>query len=250
MSHIARIYVTARLQANETVALSEGQSKYLIRVMRLADGAIVRAFNGTDGEWRCALQVEGKAAALAPLEQTREQISGPDLTLLFAPIKKARTDFIVEKATELGVRAIRPVLTEYTQTQRVRTDRMQTLTIEAAEQTERMDLPEVFEAESLPKALAKWDASIPLIYCDEGADAAPMAQYRSHLGDRSAGMLVGPEGGFSPRERQMLRDLDFVLPITLGPRILRAETAVVSALTLWQSQVGDWQMAPYLPETK
>ena len=249
MSHIARIYVTAPLQANADVPLPEAQAKYLTRVMRLADGAIVRAFNGSDGEWRCALRVQGKAVSLSPLEQTREQVSGPDMTLLFAPIKKARTDFIVEKATELGVRAIQPVLTEYTQTQRVRTDRMQSLTIEAAEQTERMDLPEVFEAESLHKALAKWNTNVPLIYCDEGSDAAPITAYQSQLSDRPAGLLIGPEGGFSPRERQMLRDLDFVLPITLGPRILRAETAVVSALTLWQSQVGDWHKAPYLPQT-
>lgn len=249
MSHIARLYVTDALTGNDEVALPEAQSKYLTRVMRMADGAIVRAFNGHDGEWRCRLRIDGKIAVLIPQNQTRAQSTGPELTLLFAPIKKARTDFIVEKATELGVRHIRPVLTEYTQSQRVRTDRMRLLTIEAAEQTERMDLPDVYEAESLPKTLANWDSNIPLIYCDEGADAAPMYQHQSQLSDRPAGILIGPEGGFAPREREMLRSLDYVLPITLGPRILRAETAVVSALTLWQSQVGDWQKAPYLPQT-
>ncbi|NQY14015.1 MAG: 16S rRNA (uracil(1498)-N(3))-methyltransferase [Henriciella sp.] len=249
MSHIARIYVTDALNKNEDFALPDAQSKYLIRVMRLVDGAIVRAFNGRDGEWQCVLRVNGKIAVLEPQDQTRPQSAGPDLTLLFAPIKKARTDFIVEKATELGVRHIRPVLTEYTQSQRVRTDRMRLLTIEAAEQTERMDLPEIYEAETLPKMLAKWDQNTPLIYCDEGADAAPMRELQSQLSDRPAGLLIGPEGGFSPREREILRSLDYVLPITLGPRILRAETAVVSALTLWQSQVGDWQKAPYLPQT-
>mgnify|MGYP001796144727 FL=1 len=249
MSHIARLYVDAPLKEDVEIGLPEAQSKYLLRVMRLTDGARVRAFNGVDGEWRCALSVRGKIAIIVPQTQTRAQISGPDLTLLFAPIKKARTDFIVEKATELGVRTIRPVMTDYTQSQRVRTDRMRTLAIEAAEQTERMDLPQIREAEALPKSLSTWDPDIPLIYCDEASEAAPISQYREHLTDRGAAILIGPEGGFSPKERNLLRELAYVLPISLGPRILRAETAVVSALTLWQSQVGDWQKAPYLPET-
>lgn len=249
MSHIARLYVDAALQEGVEIGLPDAQSKYLLRVMRLADGARVRVFNGEDGEWACVLAARGKLAVLLPSDQIRDQAFGPDLTLLFAPIKKARTDFIVEKATELGVRTIRPVITEYTQTQRVRTDRMQSLAIEAAEQTERMDLPEIFEAEPLANALSAWDPDRPLIYCDEGAEAAPISQYRERLTGRAAGILIGPEGGFSPRERKMLRKLAFVVPITLGPRILRAETAVVSALTLWQSQVGDWQKAPYLPQT-
>jgi len=112
-----------------------------------------------------------------------------------------------------------------------------------------MDLPNISDVESLSKLLGSWDAQVPLIYCDEGADAPPLSQYREQLSGKAAGILVGPEGGFSPNERKMLRELAFVVPITLGPRILRAETAVVSALTLWQSQVGDWQKAPYLPET-
>ncbi|MEM9180112.1 MAG: 16S rRNA (uracil(1498)-N(3))-methyltransferase [Pseudomonadota bacterium] len=249
MSHIARLYVDAPLKEDVEIGLPEAQSRYLLRVMRLNEGAHVRVFNGADGEWDCTLSVRGKVAMLNPQKQTRQQISGPDLTLLFAPIKKARTDFIVEKATELGVRAIHPVMTEYTQTHRVRTYRLRTLAIEAAEQTERMDLPEIFEAESLAKTLSAWDPDVPLIYCDEAAEAAPLSQYREQLTGRGAAILIGPEGGFSPKERKMLRELAFVLPITLGPRILRAETAVVSALTLWQSQVGDWQKAPYLPET-
>ncbi len=249
MSHIARLYVDAPLKEHVEIGLPEAQSRYLLRVMRLSEGARVRAFNGADGEWDSTLSVRGKIAILNPQKQSREQVSGPDLALLFAPIKKARTDFIVEKATELGVRAIYPVMTEYTQTQRVRTDRLRTLAIEAAEQTERMDLPEIFEAESLAKTLSAWDPDVPLIYCDEAAEAAPLSQYREQLTGRPAAILIGPEGGFSPKERKMLRELAFVLPITLGPRILRAETAVVSALTLWQSQVGDWQKAPYLPET-
>jgi len=249
MSHIPRLYVEPDLQEGQDISLPDAQSKYLLRVMRLTDGAMVRAFNGRDGEWRCALRVSGKSASLLPGTCLRPQVSGPDLTLLFAPIKKARTDFIVEKATELGVRAICPVATEYTQTQRVRLDRMSALVIEAAEQTERMDLPQLSELTPLATVLSEWPEKRPLIYCDEGSEAAPLSQYREQLSGTGAGVLIGPEGGFSPRERKMLRECTFVLPISLGPRILRAETAVVSALTLWQSQVGDWNKAPYLPET-
>lgn len=249
MSHVPRLYVQAPLQQEIAIALPEGQAKYLMRVMRLTDGAIIRAFNGNDGEWRCILKTQGRSAELEPETRLRQQEAGPDLTLLFAPIKKARTDFIVEKATELGVSRIRPVITEYTQSQRVRLDRMQMLVIEAAEQTERMDLPELDEANALSNILAEWDERRSLIYCDEGSDSAPLSQYRDQLSDACAAILIGPEGGFSPRERKMLRNCPFVLPISLGPRILRAETAVVSALTLWQSQVGDWHKAPYLPET-
>lgn len=249
MSHIARLFVDVPLLEGAEIVLPEAQSKYLIRVMRMPDGAAVRAFNGADGEWRCELRVQGKSAALLPKAQTREHVSVPDLSLVFAPIKKARTDFIIEKATELGVRTIRPVITEYTQTHRVRTDRMRALAIEAAEQTERLGLPDITDVETLPNLLNAWDPNIPLIYCDEEASALPLSQYQEQLINSPAGVLVGPEGGFSPNERKMLRELAFVLPISLGPRILRAETAVVSALTLWQSQVGDWHKAPYLPQT-
>ena len=249
MSHIARLFVDQPLSESSALTLPIEQSRYLLRVMRLQTGAIVRVFNGVDGEWQCALEAAGKSAILHPKLQVRDQFDALDLTLLFAPIKKARTDFIVEKATELGVSALQPVLTEYTQTNRVRTDRMRSLAIEAAEQTERMDLPQIHEATSLNTALSDWDPSKPLIFCDEGGEARPMSEIATDLAGRGGGLLVGPEGGFSPRERETLRSLPFVKPITLGPRILRAETAVVSALTLWQSLVGDWQKAPYVPET-
>lgn len=250
MSHIARILVEKPLALDHSIELPEAQSKYLLRVMRLTDGALVRVFNGQDGEWVCSLSVERKTAVLTPTKNLRRQEKGAALTLLFAPIKKARTDFIVEKATELGVSDIRPILTDYTQSQRVRTDRMRLLAIEAAEQTERMDLPAIHEAAPLSKTLASWDKATPLIFCDEGGRSASMAEPSNRLVGKPAGILIGPEGGFSPKERDMLHALDFVIPITLGPRILRAETAVVSALTLWQSLFGDWQKAPYLPEAE
>ncbi|MEL6664694.1 MAG: 16S rRNA (uracil(1498)-N(3))-methyltransferase [Pseudomonadota bacterium] len=250
MSHIARIYSPEPLVQGQEISLPADQSRYLTRVMRLEAGVIVRVFNGEDGEWRCALAGSPKSATLVPNEQVRPQFMGPDLMLLFAPIKKARTDFIVEKATELGVRSIQPVFTDYCQTNRVRIDRFESLAIEAAEQTERMDIPSVHEARALPKLLSEWDSDRLLIFCDESSQAAPIETYSKQLREKPAAILIGPEGGFSPKEREMLRSLEFVIPITLGPRILRAETAVVSALTLWQSLVGDWQKAPYLPESE
>ena len=248
MSHIPRLFVDQPLKSDQSFALPEDQSKYLLRVMRLTTGALVRVFNGVDGEWGCKLTIDRKRAVLTPLESLRAQESSPSLRLLFAPIKKARTDFIVEKATELGVSVLQPVITEYTQSQRVRTDRVRSLAIEAAEQTERLDLPEINEAMPLTKVLADWDSGTPLLFCDEGGQSTPITQKANQLENRSAGLLIGPEGGFSPKEREMLHALEFVIPITLGPRILRAETAVVSALTLWQSMFGDWQKAPYVPE--
>ncbi len=246
-----RIFITEPLIENTGVQLDDGQGKYLTRVMRLEDGAPVRVFNGADGEWRARLeQLSGKKVSVVPESKTREQVETPDLTLLFAPLKKTRTDFVVEKACELGVRRIQPVMTERTQSSRVRSDRLQSVVIEAAEQTERMDVPMVEDDLPLAGALDKWDPSRPLYFCDEGGDAQPMSRVLAETEFGPAGILIGPEGGFSPAERLLLRKLPFVTPVTLGPRILRAETAAVSALTLWQSLVGDWRDTPYLPETE
>ena len=250
MSSPPRIYIDAPLEEGQAVSLDEKQSKYLTRVMRLEDGADLRVFNGRNGEWRARLvQESAKKVQVEPVACTREQYAAPDLTLLFAPLKKARTDFVVEKACELGVRRIQPVMTEFTQSSRVRSDRLQAVVIEAAEQTERMDIPTVEDDVSLWKALDHWNPTLPLYYCDEAGEALPMAEVLSHAKETAAGLLIGPEGGFSAAERERLRSLSFVRPVTLGPRILRAETAVVSALTLWQSLVGDWRNDPYLPET-
>ncbi|MEO0549893.1 MAG: 16S rRNA (uracil(1498)-N(3))-methyltransferase [Pseudomonadota bacterium] len=249
MSHIPRLYLTGDLKAGASVSVDDGQGKYLTRVMRLSEGDTVRAFNGRDGEWTCELKVSGKKVSVEPHAQTRAQVFVPNLTLLFAPLKKTRTDFVIEKAVELGVKTIQPILTKFTQTQRVRVERFQALAVEAAEQTERLDVPDICEAEPLWTALAEWDERKPLFYCDEGSEARPMIDSLAQNTVRDAGLLIGPEGGFSNPERDRLRALAFAIPVTLGPRILRAETAVVSALTLWQSQVGDWRDAPYVPET-
>ena len=241
MANIPRLYVEDDLLAGDEFALSEAHAKYLLRVMRLDEGATVRAFNGRDGEWECHLRVDGRRCGLKPAVQTRVQVECPDIELLFAPLKKARTDFVVEKASELGVRRLQPVLTEYTQSERVRTDRLRATCIEAAEQTERMDIPVVAEASTLAKLLSAWDPARSLYFCDESGTAPNFLKILQDRPAATAAILIGPEGGFSAQERKTLEALDFVIPVSLGPRVLRAETAVVSALTLWQSVVGDWR---------
>jgi len=253
MGSVPRLYVLSDLRRDGYVALDDGQAKYLARVMRLSVGDPVRVFNGRDGEWRAEVDmVEGRSILVKAREQVRPQEAASALTLLFAPLKKTRTDFVVEKATELGVCRIQPVMTERTQAARVRADRLAKIAMEAAEQTERMDLPRVDEALPLADALASLLAADPVLYCDEAGDdpdapwggaggrARPMLEVLQSLGGASGSVLVGPEGGFSPAERAMLRERAGVMPVSLGPRILRAETAVVAALALWQAVRGDW----------
>ncbi|MAN66578.1 16S rRNA (uracil(1498)-N(3))-methyltransferase [uncultured Hyphomonas sp.] len=255
MSAIPRLFVSAILESSVPVRLEDDASKYLMRVMRLSQGDQLRVFNGRDGEWLCELAApEGKVAIIVPVEQMREQVAadGPHLTLLFAPVKKAETDFIVEKATELGVQAIKPVATQFTQTRTVRLDRFNKIALEAAEQTERLDLPEIFNLVALDDALVGLREGAALIFCDEAGEdeskpwggsvgrASAALSVMEALKGRDAAILIGPEGGFSPDERQFLRSRADTFPISLGPRILRAETAAVSALTLWQAVCGDW----------
>lgn len=255
MSSHPRLFVTADLQPHADVRLDEEASKYLLRVMRLSPGDAIRVFNGRQGEWLCHLSPpEGKVAIIRPIEQSRAQAAAdtPPLTLLFAPVKKSETDFIVEKATELGVAQIQPVVTRFTQTRTVRLDRFNKIALEAAEQTERLDLPDICDLVSLEEALGTLPEGTALIFCDEAGDdddkpwggdtgrARAAVGILSGLNGRPAAILIGPEGGFSPEERQYLRNREDTYPISLGPRILRAETAVVSALTLWQAICGDW----------
>ena len=255
MSSMPRLFVNAGLVAGEPFALDEAQANYLTRVMRLGTGDAARVFNGRDGEWRARIsKAEGRRAEMTPVERLREQTGqgGAPLTLLFAPVKKSETDFIVEKATELGAAAIRPVITERTQTRTVRLDRFLKIALEAAEQTERLDLPDVADAVSLDTALAALPEGTVLIFCDEAGNdadapwggqagrARPMAEMLPGIKGRSAAILIGPEGGFSPDERSHLRARADTYPVSLGPRILRAETAAVAAMTLWQAICGDW----------
>jgi len=235
-----RLFVAVPLAADDTVELGREQTHYLVNVMRRNHGDSVLLFNGHDGEWRAVLSKAGKKACVLTIRtQTREQDSVPDLHLWFAPVKKTATDFIVQKATELGVTAIRPVTTQRTNAARVREDRLRANVIEAAEQCGRLTVPEIFPACSLDEVMAG-NLNRKVLFCDEGGDVPPI---RTALESESHGawaVLIGPEGGFAPEERAMLRAQGRVVSACLGPRIMRADTAAIAALSLWQSMLGDW----------
>lgn len=228
--------------------VSRDHANYLFNVMRLGVGAEVALFNGVDGEWRAEVVAKGKrGGVLVCAEQTAPMRMPPDVWLLFAPIKKARTDFIVEKAAELGVARVCPVRTERTNSERVRRDKLQAHAMEAAEQCGGTFVPPVDEIVSLEKMLDGWDTSRALVFADEG-EASSGRSSLSPLSGRTvlaaapppAAILIGPEGGFSDAERARLHAMENVHVVSLGPRILRADTAAVAALTLWQAAVGDW----------
>lgn len=239
MTARVRLHLDQPLAPGQPLPLDPGASNYLFAVMRLEVGADVLVFNNRDGEWRAEVaRPNKKNGALVVIERIRPVLAPPDLWLLFAPIKKARTDFIVEKAVELGAARILPVLTEFTNGDRLRQDKLQAHATEAAEQCEATFVPDVAEAQPLARLLADWPSGRRLLWCDEATAGAA-----TPLADLPRGpwaVLIGPEGGFSPSERERLRALPFVHPVSLGPRILRADTAAVAALTLWQAALGDW----------
>jgi 16S rRNA (uracil1498-N3)-methyltransferase len=266
-----RLMIDAALKPGAEFALDEAQVRHVGTVLRLDAGDGLRLFNATDGEWRAHVVAKTKRGMSVRVEAfVRAAREAPDLDLLFAPVKRHATDLIVEKATELGVRRMRPVLTQRTIAETVRLDRLQAIAREAAEQTERFDAPEILEPLPLAKALDGWDAARPLIYADEAGDDAQAPwggetgrarSINQALQTRTAGaspanagvagggvggpsklaLLIGPEGGFTPEERRVLRSLPYVIPVSLGPRILRAETAVIAALSVIQSVWGDWR---------
>lgn len=254
---IPRVMVDQPLRAGAAITLVPEHARYLRAVLRLEAGAHVRVFNGRDGEWRATLEFAGKRdAALALAERVRAQAAGPDVHVLFAPLKKTRTDFVVEKSTELGAAALRPIFTRRTNAERVNTDRLSALAREAAEQCERLDAPRVAAPEPLEAVLDAWterEAGRRLIFCDEGAArdtswddpaavALPALEALAPTPGRHepAAILIGPEGGFAPEERARLRAAPFAMAVSLGPRILRADTAALAALTLWMARQGDW----------
>jgi 16S rRNA (uracil1498-N3)-methyltransferase len=211
--------------------------------MRLAAGDELLVFNGRDGEWRAAVASVGKrAVTLQARERVRPQASGPDLDLIVALVKRTRLETIVEKAAELGAARVRLVVTERTNADHTRVDRLQAIAVEAAEQTGRLDAPQVVEPVKLERLVADWTAPRKLLFCDEAGDAKPVLEALDGEAGGPWGVLIGPEGGFSPGERARLRELPFATPATLGPRILRADTAAISALTLWQAALGDWRL--------
>lgn len=259
MSHGPRLFVEVALDEGGAVTLSPEQAHYLGAVMRREIGDPVVLFNGKDGEWQAELSDITKRRGTAVVtEKIRDQSKGPDIWLLFAPVKRAPIDMIAQKATELGVSRLMPVLTERTIVSRVRTDRLLSNAVEAAEQCERLEVPDVDEPQKLSAVLSRWSDQMgdrKLIFCDEagddeaekwGGDAGRAPDLASTLISESGkiaqyAILIGPEGGFSRAEREALRARDFVLPVTLGPRILRADTAAFAALSIFQATIGDFR---------
>jgi 16S rRNA (uracil1498-N3)-methyltransferase len=237
---LIRLFVTQDLAAGLHFEVDAGQTHYLVNVMRLAARDELRVFNGRDGEWRAELEAVGKrGAALVVSAQTQPQTLGPDLDLVVALVKRGRLEIIVEKAAELGARRVRLAITERTNAERTRVDRLAAIAIEASEQTGRLDVPAIEAPQKLDRLLPTWPKDRPLLFCDEAGDATSALEA---LAGRAAGpwaILIGPEGGFSPRERGLIRALPGAVPVSLGPRILRADTAAISALTLWQAALGD-----------
>ena len=251
---IRRLYIESTIREGRELTFGTEQSHYLLNVLRLKPASTLRVFNGVDGEWKAQVTTADKHSTSAQVtSQLRIQPKSKyHLEIWFAPIRKARTDLIVEKATELGVSLIQPVITQRTQTAQVRVDRFRKIAIEAAEQTERLDIPKINEANKLHAALSSINEDQRLYYCDEIAAStseqenqnsfrtAPFSQELERARYNPSIILVGPEGGFTHQERTMLRSLKNTIPVSLGPRVLRAETAVVAALTLWQAKLGDW----------
>jgi 16S rRNA (uracil1498-N3)-methyltransferase len=234
-----RLYIDTALSAGQSVPLTREQAHYLFGVMRLSLGAQVLLFDGMNGEFVADVVEAGKrGGTLLVAAQTRPLHMPPDLWLLFAPIKKTRTDFIVEKAAEMGAARIVPVQTEYTNSGRISQDRLQAHAVEAAEQCGGTFVPVVDEMKRLDRVLHDWDESRQIMFCDEATADDPATPFEGGAGPWA--ILIGPEGGFSPPERKRLRAMDCAHVAQLGPRILRADTAAVAALTLWQSALGDW----------
>lgn len=244
--NLSRLFVEAELSAGVEVSLDDTQAHYLRHVMRREEGARLLLFNGRDGEWDAALSLRGKKSAAAVVnDRVRAQDREPDLWLCFAPIKRTRIDFIAEKATELGVAVLQPVLTRHTAVDRVNVARLRANAVEAAEQTERLTVPEVRDPIELGRLLDQWPAGRRLLMCDETGGGPPIAEALEGLDNqaRSApwAIVIGPEGGFAQAELAALRRMSNVTAVGLGPRILRADTAALAALSCWQALVGDWR---------
>ncbi len=243
-----RLFVDAALGEGVSVALEREAANYLLNVLRLKAGNEVLLFNGRDGEWRARLDLAGrKTAKLEPLERVRAQTTSTDLHYLFAPLKHARLDYLVQKAVEMGASRLCPVLTRHTQAERINLARMRANAIEAAEQCGILTIPEVAAPVKLEALIRDWTADRLLVFCDEDADVkdpvAALAQARSGglTGPPPVSVLVGPEGGFAEEERAALGKLPNIVRLALGPRILRADTAAVAALSLVQAVLGDWR---------
>ena len=240
-----RLFIADDLAAGVSVELPQQQAHYLTNVLRLRPGARLLVFNGRDGEWEALLLEGRKRTAILSIEhQTRPQEQGPDIDYLFAPLKRARLDYMVQKATEMGVRRLRPVMTERTVAERVNRDRMIANVIEAAEQCGILSVAAVHEPLALDRYLGARTQERLLVFCDEAADLTPPVQALTGAETTNGiDVLIGPEGGFADDERAALLRQPNILRLSLGPRILRADTAAVAALTLIQAVLGDWSSA-------
>ncbi|MEL6477005.1 MAG: 16S rRNA (uracil(1498)-N(3))-methyltransferase [Pseudomonadota bacterium] len=239
-----RLFVAADLGENAEIPLAREQAHYLSTVMRRQPGDRLRVFNGRDGEWVAEIVAADKrGGTLCLLSHARPQAAPPDVWLAFAPLKKARTDFVAEKACEMGCRRLIPVLTRYTNAERVNTARLGAHAIEAAEQCGLLNVPEVAAPQSLDAFLADLGPR-QVMFCDESGAGAPAAAALKQAPPGPWAVLIGPEGGFSPEEAARLRAHPGSHAVSLGPRILRADTAAVAALTVWQTLLGDWERGP------
>jgi 16S rRNA (uracil1498-N3)-methyltransferase len=237
-----RLFVTAALEPGASVMLDQGQTHFLLHVLRAKAGDRVLLFNGRDGEWQAEIATAGKRGVmLAVRAPTAPQAGVPDLWLAFAPVKKTPSDYLVQKATELGVSKLQPVFTRRTIVTRINQERLLANAVEAAEQSGRQTVPEIGAAINLDNLLSTWPRERTIFFCDEGGDTISLADAVRNSEDGPAAILTGPEGGFDPAERKSLRAQPLVTPVNLGPRILRADTAALAALAIWQSVKGDWR---------
>jgi 16S rRNA (uracil1498-N3)-methyltransferase len=239
---IPRLHLMEPLAAGAVVALSAAQAHHLHTVLRLIRGAPVAAFNARDGEWRCRTgDIGGRGGTLIVERLLRSAETQADLWLLFAPIKRARLDWLVEKATELGASALLPAWTRHTQNERLNLDRLRAHAIAAAEQSERLSVPVLHPPQTLDAILADWPGERRLIVCDETGAGEPVAIAMAGLGAAPTALLTGPEGGFDETELDRLGKLSFVTRVGLGPRVLRADTAAIAVMSVFQAIAGDWR---------
>jgi 16S rRNA (uracil1498-N3)-methyltransferase len=237
-----RIYTKEFLSPQKDILLSEEQTHYLKNVVKYSVGDTLSCFDNQNGEFSCQImELNKKGTLLKVLQKTKEFYLCPDIWLLFAPLKKDKTDIVIEKATELGCRKIIPVITQYTNTTNIKTERYIAQSIEAAEQCRRTDLPIITQPQTLSDLLANWNSSRTLFFMDETLNSEPFYNLLQTNPNKKVAILIGPEGGFSPNELSILRKLPFAHGATLGPRILRAETAALAALSCWQMIAGDWR---------
>lgn len=246
-----RLFVDGTLATGKTIEIGRARAHYLRDVLRLSPGAPLRLFNGCDGEWRAAVATLAKTGGTLAVEaRTREQAAEPDLWLVFAPVKRAAIDLIAEKATELGVSRLQPVMTRHAHVDRVNIERLGAIAMAAAEQCERLTLPVICNPVALAELLAQWPLDRRLLVCAEGGEARPIGEALSAFGrvtiDVAGAILTGPEGGFDRAELDALRKSPFAVAVGLGPRILRAETAAMAAIACWQAMVGDGARQPPL----